>query len=40
MAKRIIYCMTTVVEGIIKIGKTGIDNFEQRMRYLERNGHA
>lgn len=40
MAKGIIYCMTTVVDGIIKIGKTGIDNFEQRMRYLERNGYA
>lgn len=31
--------MTTVVPGLIKIGKTGTDNFESRMYQLERNGY-
>ena len=31
MAKGIIYVMTTVVPGLVKIGKTGLNNFEQRM---------
>lgn len=35
----IIYAMTTVVPGLIKIGKTGSDNFNQRMYNLERNGY-
>ena len=39
MAKGIIYVMTTVVPGLIKIGKTGMDNFEARMYQLERNGY-
>ena len=39
MAKGIIYIMTTVVPGLIKIGKTGSDNFEKRMYQLERNGY-
>lgn len=39
MAKGIIYIMTTVVDGLIKIGKTGSENFEQRMSYLESNGY-
>lgn len=39
MAKGIIYVMTTVVPGLVKIGKTGCDNFEQRMYQLERNGY-
>lgn len=39
MAKGIIYVMTTVVPGLIKIGKTGSDNFENRMYSLERNGY-
>lgn len=39
MAKGIIYAMTTVVDGLVKIGKTGSDNFEQRMTYLENNGY-
>lgn len=39
MAKGIIYCMTTIVPGLIKIGKTGTDNFEQRMYNLENNGY-
>ena len=40
MAKGVIYCMTTVVPGLIKIGKTTIDNFESRMYILERNGYS
>ena len=40
MAKGIIYVMTTVVPGLIKIGKTGLDNFEARMYQLERNGYS
>lgn len=40
MAKGIIYAMTTVVPGLIKIGKTGNDNFESRMYQLERNGYS
>ena len=31
--------MTTVVPGLVKIGKTGSGNFEQRMYNLERNGY-
>lgn len=37
MAKGIIYCMTTIVPGLIKIGKTGVNNFEQRMYNLGQN---
>lgn len=37
MAKGIIYVMTTVVPGLIKIGKTGTSNFESRMYQLEHN---
>ena len=40
MAKGIIYVMTTVVPGLIKIGKTGSSNFEQRMYNLEKNGYS
>ena len=40
MAKGIIYIMTTVVPGLIKIGKTGSANFEQRMYNLEHNGYS
>lgn len=40
MAKGIIYIMTTAVPGLIKIGKTGLDNFEQRMYQLERDGYS
>ena len=39
MAKGIIYVMKTVVPGLIKIGKTGSANFEQRMYNLESNGY-
>lgn len=40
MAKGIIYLMSTVVSGLIKIGKTGNEQFENRMRFLENNGYA
>ena len=40
MARGIIYIMTTVVPGLIKIGKTGSKNFEQRMYDLEHNGYS
>ena len=39
MAKGIIYVMSTVVDGLIKIGKTGKDNYNQRMNILESNGY-
>ena len=39
MARGIIYCMTTIVPGLVKIGKTGKDNFEQRMYNLEHDGY-
>ncbi len=31
--------MTTAVSGLIKIGKTGTKNFQERMRNLEANGY-
>lgn len=40
MSKGIIYVMTTVVPGLIKIGKTVSDNFDSRMYFLERNGYS
>lgn len=40
MAQGIIYVMSTVVPGLIKIGKTGKNNFESRMYSLERNGYS
>lgn len=40
MAKGIIYVMSTVVPGLIKIGKTGTSNFESRMYNLEKNGYS
>ena len=40
MAKGIIYVMKTCVKGLIKIGKTRSDNFEQRMSHLENNGYG
>ncbi len=39
MSRGIIYIMTTVVPGLIKIGKTGSQNFEQRMYNLEHDGY-
>lgn len=40
MARGIIYVMTTVVPGLIKIGKTDGNNFNNRMYGLERHGYA
>ena len=40
MARGIIYIMTTVVPGLIKIGKTGSNSFDQRMYTLEHNGYS
>ncbi|MBE5899243.1 MAG: DUF4357 domain-containing protein [Lachnospiraceae bacterium] len=40
MSRGVIYVMSTVVSGLVKIGKTRVDNFEQRMYNLERNGYA
>lgn len=40
MNKGIIYVMSTVVPGILKIGQTQIDQYENRMRFLENNGYA
>ncbi len=31
--------MTTAVSGLIKIGKTGASNYQERMRFLEANGY-
>ena len=39
MSKGIIYIMTTAVPGLIKIGKTGSQSFEDRMSGLERHGY-
>lgn len=39
MSKGIIYIMTTIVDGLIKIGKTKSDQFESRMYILEHNGY-
>lgn len=40
MSKGVIYVMTTVVNGLVKIGKTNTSNFEQRMYNLEHNGYC
>ena len=37
--KGIIYIMTTVVSGLIKIGQTDANNYQERMRNLEANGY-
>ena len=39
MAKGVIYIMTSIVDGLIKIGKTQTKQFEARMGELERNGY-
>lgn len=39
MGKGIIYVMTTAVSGLIKIGKTKTEQFQNRMRSLEKNGY-
>ena len=40
MAKGVLYIMTTIVDGLIKIGKTKIDQFDNRMYNLEHNGYC
>lgn len=40
MTKGIIYVMSTVVPGLVKIGKTGLGKFDGRMYVLERNGYS
>lgn len=37
--KGIIYIVETIVDGLIKIGKTQTDNFNSRMYHLEHNGY-
>lgn len=39
MSRGIIYIMTTIVPGLIKIGKTGSSNFKNRMDTLKRDGY-
>ena len=39
MSKGIIYIMTSVLPGLIKIGKTRTDQYETRMSFLEKNGY-
>lgn len=39
MAKGIIYVTTTIVPGLIKIGRCNSDQFENRMYTLENNGY-
>jgi hypothetical protein len=39
MAKGILYVMSTAVSGLVKIGKTGTNNYQERMRFLEANGY-
>ncbi len=39
MAKGIIYVMSCVVDGLIKIGKCTAGSFEQQMQNLEKNGY-
>lgn len=38
--KGVIYVMETVVNGLIKVGKTGRDSFDARMYNLEHNGYC
>jgi hypothetical protein len=37
--KGIIYIMTTAVSGLVKVGRTGTKNYQERMRNLEANGY-
>lgn len=39
MSKGVIYIMTTAVAGLIKIGKTQTNQYQERMRNLESNGY-
>lgn len=38
--KGILYVMSTVVDGLIKVGKTGSESYESRMYNLEHNGYC
>lgn len=40
MSKGIIYVMSTIVPGLIKIGKTEAKSFENKMYNLEHNGYS
>jgi hypothetical protein len=40
MNKGIMYVMSTVVDGLIKVGITKTENYEQRMYILEHNGYC
>lgn len=37
--KGVIYIAKTIVDGLIKIGKTQTDSFDKRMYNLEHNGY-
>ncbi len=39
MLKRIIYVMPSCVNGLVKIGKAGVDNFKQKMSNIEKEGY-
>ncbi len=39
MNKGIIYLMSTIVDGLVKLGKTDMSSFEQRTSILEKNGY-
>lgn len=39
MNNGVVYVMTTAVSGLIKIGKAGAKNYQERMRFLEANGY-
>lgn len=40
MPNGVIYCMSTIVPGLVKIGRTGSDVYNQRMYHLEHNGYC
>ncbi len=40
MAKGVLYIMSTIVDGLIKLGRTGTANYESRMYQLEHHGYA
>lgn len=40
MARGVIYAMSTVVPGLVKLGRTEEDGFEDEMKRLEGNGYA
>ena len=38
--RRVIYVVTSAIDGLVKIGKISTDRFEARMQYLESNGYS